>query len=68
MADTYASIAAQKAGHVMKGGNGAGARQVSSEGTVLTPFQKFVGGNQVAWWLGIEREKVPLKSTTPGAI
>ena len=68
VADTYASIAAKKAGHLMKGGNGAGAWQVTSKGTVLTSSQKFVGGNQMAWWPKIKREKVPLKSTTPGAI
>ena len=46
----------------------AGAWRVTSKGTVLTSSQKFVGGNQMAWWPEIKREKVPLKSTTPGAI
>ena len=52
------------------------ARQVSSEGTMPTSSQKFVGGNQTAWLPKIEREKIPgarrvwgtLKSTTPDAI
>ena len=52
----------------MEGGNSAGHQRVSSEGTVLTSSQKFVGENQAAWWPEIEREKVLLKSTTPGAI
>lgn len=51
MADTYVSIAAQKAGCEKKSRNGTGAmchsaQQVSSEGTVPTSSEKFVSGTR----------------------